>query len=191
MKLRKAFALSLAVHAGAMALAFCLGTLGGNTESKVSFSIEAPLGSVFVREEESSESAPAEANDRSRPLPSPEPGIFLRRTKEAGGSESPSEESAPGTPEGEAEPLGKIEPVYPPLSRRLGEEGEAVFLLTIEASGKVSAAQLEKSSGSGRLDEAARSALLGALFRPAESAGRQAASSKRFRIEFRLEGSGR
>ena len=45
--------------------------------------------------------------------------------------------------------------VYPPMSRRLGEQGTAVWRVLIGADGKAVQAQLVKSSGFERLDKAA------------------------------------
>lgn len=47
-------------------------------------------------------------------------------------------------------------PMYPPTSRRLSEEGVVLLNLYILASGKVGDARIHTSSGSPRLDEAAR-----------------------------------
>jgi len=133
------------------------------------FEIEAPLGAVFVEETVS-----------EPPVAMPAPSDF---PAEVTSVKSNSSLSLPGLPEGEAEPIGKIEPKYPLLSRKLGEEGEATFLLTIEASGRVLEAKLEKSSGSDRLDDSARAALLAARF---QGPSTETPSTKRFRIEFRL-----
>ena len=46
-------------------------------------------------------------------------------------------------------------PDYPPVSRRLGEQGTLRLRLSIAADGSVSEAQIETSSGHSRLDEAA------------------------------------
>jgi len=47
------------------------------------------------------------------------------------------------------------QPPYPPLSRRMGEEGSAVLRLLISESGEVSQAHIVQSTGSPRLDSAA------------------------------------
>lgn len=47
------------------------------------------------------------------------------------------------------------QPAYPPASKRLGEAGTVVMLLTVDEDGKVLDAKLDKSSGFVRLDEAA------------------------------------
>ncbi len=48
----------------------------------------------------------------------------------------------------------RVVPVYPLFSRKRGEEGKAVILVTIQ-SGRVRDAEVERSSGSTRLDAAA------------------------------------
>jgi protein TonB len=50
-------------------------------------------------------------------------------------------------------------PVYPPLSRRLGEEGKLVLKVELDESGQVNIAQVVNSSGYKRLDEAAMTAV--------------------------------
>ncbi len=165
----KAFFLSLLLHLTplvAVALLVALFDAKKNTEPAA----EAPIGDVFVTAQ------PEESH-----APMPEPGTL----NEPAPAHATLSASAAGIPEGEAEPLGRIEPTYPPLSRRLGEEGEAVFILTIGAQGKVSQALLEKSSGSRRLDKAAKEALLGASFRVPGRVN-DAPFRKRFRVEFRL-----
>jgi protein TonB len=47
-------------------------------------------------------------------------------------------------------------PEYPPTSKRLGETGTVVLLLTVDENGKVVEAEVKKSSGFDRLDEAAK-----------------------------------
>ena len=41
------------------------------------------------------------------------------------------------------------------MSRRLGEEGQVILLLTVDQRGRVVAAKVEKTSGFERLDKAA------------------------------------
>ena len=50
-------------------------------------------------------------------------------------------------------------PVYPALSRRLGEEGKLVLKVELDESGQVNIAQIVNSSGYKRLDEAAMAAV--------------------------------
>lgn len=50
-------------------------------------------------------------------------------------------------------------PAYPPLSRRLGEEGKVVLRVELDEQGAVSAARVATGSGFARLDEAALAAV--------------------------------
>jgi len=87
-------------------------------------------------------------------------------TKGAGGGEEPRREDQGG---GEAEGpeirevdavrvLKRFEPEYPLQSRKLGEEGTTVLILTLEG-GRVRSVAVERSSGHPRLDAAAEAAL--------------------------------
>lgn len=76
--------------------------------------------------------------------------------------------------------------IYPARARQRGEEGEARFLLGIDADGSVSSATIEKSTGHHLLDEAARAALLGGRFPPAQADGVPALGFKRFRVAFHV-----
>ncbi|GAB4469359.1 MAG: hypothetical protein OHK0044_11400 [Burkholderiaceae bacterium] len=57
-------------------------------------------------------------------------------------------------------------PPYPPLSRRLGEQGVVVLRVVIDEHGVPLAVDVHRSSGYARLDEAARDAVRRARFRP-------------------------
>lgn len=50
-------------------------------------------------------------------------------------------------------------PVYPAQARRLGEQGKVVVYVELNEKGRISAARVETSSGSKRLDEAALAAV--------------------------------
>ena len=79
-------------------------------------------------------------------------------------SEAPSVSPAPPAPpappriqlpDSNADYLNNRPPVYPPLSRRLGEQGQVVVRVFIGTDGKASRAELRTSSGFDRLDQAA------------------------------------
>lgn len=57
-------------------------------------------------------------------------------------------------------------PDYPAASRRLGEEGKAVLRVLINEKGHAERAEIQKSTGSSRLDEAARQAALRIVIKP-------------------------
>lgn len=55
---------------------------------------------------------------------------------------------------------------YPPLARRMGEEGKVVLRVLVNEQGRAENVEIQKSSGFNRLDDAARQALLRARFKP-------------------------
>jgi protein TonB len=58
------------------------------------------------------------------------------------------------------------QPEYPPLAKRMGEEGKAILRVLVNDKGRPEKIEVQKSSGSARLDEAARQAVSRALFKP-------------------------
>ena len=46
-------------------------------------------------------------------------------------------------------------PPYPPLARRMGEEGEVILRVSVTPNGTAETVEIRSSSGSSRLDEAA------------------------------------
>src|SRR5205085_4829075 len=63
-------------------------------------------------------------------------------------------------------------PDYPPAARRANETGTVLLNFLIDVNGKVLESKVERSSGSRRLDEAARAGLELCSFRPATVDGR-------------------
>ena len=80
--------------------------------------------------------------------------------------------------------IGGSQPDYPPVSRRLGEEGEVGLLFKIGSDGKVLDASIFKSSGFSRLDESALRFGQAARFRVAP--GSSPALEKRMVLRFVL-----
>lgn len=64
--------------------------------------------------------------------------------------------------------LNNPAPDYPSMSRRMGEEGRVLMKVLVTAAGEASDVQLEKSSGSDRLDNAAINAVKRWRFVPAK-----------------------
>ncbi|MDP1609898.1 MAG: energy transducer TonB [Sulfuritalea sp.] len=58
-------------------------------------------------------------------------------------------------PRFDADYLDNPKPVYPAISRRLGEQGRVVLRVHVEADGRAAEVQLHTSSGSPRLDQSA------------------------------------
>jgi len=79
-------------------------------------------------------------------------------------------------------------PVYPPMSRRLGETGKVVLRVELDETGRVSTAQVASSSGSARLDAAALAAVKSWRCTPAQRDGQAVRSVATQPFNFTLEG---
>ena len=82
----------------------------------------------------------------------PEPEIATRPAQMQTGPVTLTSELAVSCPELNA-------PDYPPISRRMGEEGKLVLRVELDESGRVDNAEVINSSGYSRLDEAAMTAV--------------------------------
>jgi len=78
-------------------------------------------------------------------------------------------------------------PDYPSASRRMEEEGTVTLKFLVGVDGKVMQADIEKSSGFTRLDEAARNALSKCQFRPGTVDGKPEQSWATIAYKWRLE----
>jgi protein TonB len=78
-------------------------------------------------------------------------------------------------------------PDYPSASRRMEEEGTVTLKFLIGVDGKVMQADIEKTSGFTRLDEAARNALSKCQFRPGTVDGKPEQSWASIKYTWRLE----
>jgi protein TonB len=80
--------------------------------------------------------------------------------------------TAPPAPAGQppvvsgVEYLSPPQPVYPPLARRMNEQGKVMLSVLVNVRGQPERVEIEKTSGSPRLDQAARTAVLEARFKP-------------------------
>lgn len=79
-------------------------------------------------------------------------------------------------------------PSYPAISRRLGESGRVVLRVELDAAGRVSNAQLTRSSGYTRLDTAAVEAVMKWRCQPAQRNGQPVRSVAVQPFDFTLEG---
>jgi len=104
-------------------------------------------------------------------------------------SQAPAAPEAPAPPKtiSGVEYLQPPRPVYPPLSRRLGEQGKAILRVLIDIHGHAQAIELKQSSGFERLDEAARDAVRHALFRPTLEDGKPVPVFALIPITFQLD----
>jgi len=87
-----------------------------------------------------------------------------------------------------ADYLDNPAPAYPPLSRRLREEGRVILRVLVGVRGTADEVQVRTPSGSARLDEAARETVRGWRFVPAKRGAEPVAAWVLIPISFRLEG---
>lgn len=86
-------------------------------------------------------------------------------------------------------PNAGAEEIYPAMSKRLGEEGTVVLLLTVSEEGRVTEAKIDQSSGFERLDEAAsKEAVRSWRFLPGTRNGKPEAMQMRIKVTFSLKG---
>ena len=74
-------------------------------------------------------------------------------------------------PSSDASYLQNPDPVYPPISKRLGEQGKVLVRVLIGADGKPRQAELKRSSGYDRLDSAAVEYVLKCRYVPGKVGG--------------------
>ncbi|MFZ6819543.1 TonB family protein [Undibacterium sp. Ji22W] len=77
---------------------------------------------------------------------------------------------------------------YPPMARRMGEEGRVVMQVLVNDKGRAEKVEILKSSGFARLDESAKVALLRALFKPYVEDGKATMVLATASINFSLRG---
>ncbi|MDR1890393.1 MAG: TonB family protein [Zoogloeaceae bacterium] len=78
-------------------------------------------------------------------------------------------------------------PPYPPMSRRLREEGKVDLRVHVLANGNAGQVEVERSSGFPRLDESAATAVRRWKFSPRRRGGETIDSWETFTISFKLE----
>lgn len=88
---------------------------------------------------------------------------------------APPAPAGPRTITSGVEYLQAPQPVYPALSKRMGEQGKVVLRILVSEKGSPDQVQVHASSGFARLDEAGRQAALRALFKPHLEDGRPVA----------------
>ena len=78
--------------------------------------------------------------------------------------------------------------MYPPISKRMGEEGRIVLQILVNERGLPEKIEIITSSGFARLDEAAKKAMSKALFKPFQKNGQASAMLATASISFSLNG---
>jgi protein TonB len=78
-------------------------------------------------------------------------------------------------------------PPYPPIARRMGEEGKVTLRLTVSAEGRVTQAEIVASSGRGELDQTAQTWIVAHwIYKPALDNGAAVASQVLTIVTFSL-----
>lgn len=128
--------------------------------------------------------APSTTASAAPPAPeSPAPAAAL-----PAGTEATQMAAIPATaPSFTADYLDNPKPDYPRISRRLGEEGVVVLIVSVGSDGRAGAMSVERSSGHDRLDAAARRGVREWRFVPARHNGVAVAAEVRVPITFSLQ----
>jgi protein TonB len=90
-------------------------------------------------------------------------------------------------PSSEADYLQNPKPAYPPISKRLGEQGKVVVRVLIGVDGTAQKAEIRQSSGYDRLDQAALATVQRWRYVPGKRAGVPEAMWFNVPINFVLE----
>jgi protein TonB len=109
--------------------------------------------------------AKVDAAPSAMQAPAPEPEKEVE--EDAGGGAAGNEGQGESITEATSNYLSNPAPRYPPMSRRLGEEGKILFKVFVDTEGKVKDITIQQTSGFKRLDEAALEAIRGWTFTPA------------------------
>ena len=154
---------------------------------------------------------PMPPKPRSEPRPAPQPVVATRpeptpapvvvapaaatvaapattgapaEAKPAPAAEAPA---AVAPPRFDAAYLNNPRPAYPPLARRMGEEGRTVLRVLVSAEGLPEQIELRQSAGSPRLDAAAQEAVKRWRFVPARQDDKAVAAWVLVPLVFKLE----
>jgi protein TonB len=131
----------------------------------------------------------------ARPSPNAPIGIVTQQepTPPVAPPAAPEAPPAPPAPPKVELPLSSADylqnpkPAYPPLSRRLGEQGQVIVRVMVGADGVPQSAELRKSSGFERLDQAALATALKWRYAPGKRGGVPEAMPVNVPINFVLE----
>lgn len=125
----------------------------------------------------------------STPPPDPSPPVPAPAAPPVAAAPAPAAPPAPSVPQTVTSGIEYVQPPqpeYPPVSKRMGEEGKAVVRVLVNEKGRPEQAEVQRTSGSARLDEAARLAVLRAVFKPFMENGRAVAAYAIVPIRFQL-----
>lgn len=105
------------------------------------------------------------------PTPSPNAPSGVTTPQLAPAPAAPPAPSAVQLPSSDADYLQNSHPPYPPISRRMNEQGQTTVRVLIGADGQPQRAEIAKSSGFARLDDAALATVMRWRFIPGKRGG--------------------
>ncbi|MFN3751871.1 MAG: TonB family protein [Thiobacillus sp.] len=147
-----------------------------------------PTPPVLVAERARSAPQPVIEAPKTEPVPEPVPEVLPPPAPPViTEAPKPAPPPPPTTPPRPADYLNNPKPIYPVLSRRLGEEGIVRLNILVNPDGSVARLEIAKSSGYPRLDEVAVKTVQSSWkFEPARQAGKPVAAWVIVPIEFTL-----
>jgi protein TonB len=119
--------------------------------------------------------------------PAPTPAISTATSTTATSSQLTAKNPGLELPSSDADYLHNPKPAYPPMSRRLGEQGKVLVRVFIDASGQPQQAEVKQSSGFERLDQTALNTVLKWRYLPGKRNGTPEAMWLQVPLEFKLE----
>lgn len=149
-------------------------------EPAVESAVQSPSVAAAAEARPAEATAPAVASSSA-------PSVAVSRGPQTAPSVA-SPEQGDRQPSVDASFRGNRVPDYPPMSRRLGEQGVVILRVLISAEGRAVDVRLLRSSGSERLDRSAMEAIREWRFIPASRGGKPEAAWYEWRWEFRLSG---
>jgi periplasmic protein TonB len=105
------------------------------------------------------------------PAPVSPPSVPVAAVASPAPAPVPSAPAKVVLPSSDAEYLSNPKPVFPPMSKRMGEQGKVKVRIFIGADGLPKKAELQQSSGYERLDQAALAAVMQWRFVPGKRGG--------------------
>lgn len=156
-----------------------------------------PVQAVFIPEQTQSEPeepvVKPKIEDIAAPTEQPPPEIQFDEVivppAETAMPASTNAIAATEAPTGQTQELKtntRIEPTYPPASRRAGEEGTVRLKVHVDENGRPKDVQVAQTSGFSRLDDAAKQAVRRWRFQAATDGGRPIAVWTQVAITFKL-----
>ena len=102
-------------------------------------------------------------------------------------SENAIAATSAGAPSQDLKTSARVEPTYPPVSRRMGEEGQVRLKVLVDEKGRPKEILVAQGSGFPRLDEAAKQAVSKWKFVAATNAGTPIQAWTQVAVTFKLQ----